>query len=197
MYCFLFTLVAGNKFAALFLLHVDSGNVSQLPLNIKRRYPTSNGRVIEPLVLSNFSASALSLSSVYIQTGCKILEAQCAFVAKVLKFDILSNYFTKKENYPQSTSQHSFHFKNGNEMEMVGGEISFWHKWNSSKKSERVIDACFDAFIQCNPINCIYSLFCAEMQKALNTVKKYLFFFTSCVLAVFTLILGVLRSFWR
>ena len=85
----MFSFVAGNKFAALFLLYVDSGNVSQLPLNIKRRYPTSNGRVIEPLVLSNFSASALSLSSVYIQTGCKILEAQHAFIAKVLKFDIV------------------------------------------------------------------------------------------------------------
>ena len=81
--------------------------------------------MIEPLVLSNFSARALSLPSVYIQTGCKILEAQHAFIAKVLKFDILSNYFTKKENYPQPTSQHLFHFKNGNEMEMVGGEISF------------------------------------------------------------------------
>ena len=118
--------------------------------------------MIEPLVLSNFSASALSLSSVYIQTGCKILEAQHASIAKVLKFDILSNYFTKKENYPQSTSQHSFHFKNGNEMEMVGGEISFCDMRNLSKKSEKVIAACFDAFIQCNPINCIFTFLCRD-----------------------------------
>ena len=64
-------------------------------------------------------------------------------------------------------------------MEMVGGEISFWHKWNSSKKSERVIDACFDAFIQCNPMYCTFTfrLYCAEMQKAVNA---YLFFHLLC-----------------
>ena len=32
------------------------------------------------------------------------------------------------------------------EMRWKSGEISIWDNWNSRKKTERVIDVCFDAF---------------------------------------------------